>query len=136
MKSAFEIIRCKDEAEWLALRNTGIGASDVAIVLGLSDWGSPFHLWALKTGSIQRAEYDQQELDILEYGRYMEAPTAKRYADRTGRKLIDFGRYTVLRSRQLALSSRDARPQDRATRGGLHPRDLPAPAVDAWPGQL
>src|SRR5690348_4034345 len=38
------------EAEWLALRNSGIGASEVAAILGESKYDSPYSLWARKTG--------------------------------------------------------------------------------------
>ncbi len=93
----FDIIACQDEASWLAERNNGIGASEVAVLLGLSDWASPFSLWAQKTGKI---EVERSDADWLEWGRYMEEPTARRYADRTQRGLLDLGRFTLLRSKQ------------------------------------
>ena len=31
--------------EWLAARNEGIGASEVASVLGLNPWETPYQLW-------------------------------------------------------------------------------------------
>lgn len=38
--------------EWHDLRKTGIGGSDIAAIVGLSPWTSPFTLWAKKTGRI------------------------------------------------------------------------------------
>jgi predicted phage-related endonuclease len=38
--------------EWHALRAEGIGASEVAAVLGLSPWQSRFNLWHVKAGTI------------------------------------------------------------------------------------
>lgn len=38
--------------EWHALRLRGIGGSDVAGILGLSPWNSPFKVWAVKTGKL------------------------------------------------------------------------------------
>jgi len=38
--------------EWLDLRATGIGGSDVAAICGISPWTSAFTLWAKKTGKI------------------------------------------------------------------------------------
>lgn len=38
--------------EWHALRLRGIGGSDVAGILGLSPWNSPYKTWAVKTGRI------------------------------------------------------------------------------------
>lgn len=37
-------------AEWLAARTSGIGASDVAALLGFSKYRSPWRVWAEKTG--------------------------------------------------------------------------------------
>ena len=38
--------------EWHALRASGIGGSELAIITGLSKWESAFTLWAKKTGQI------------------------------------------------------------------------------------
>lgn len=38
--------------EWHALRLRGIGGSDVAGIVGLSPWNSPFKVWAVKTGQL------------------------------------------------------------------------------------
>ena len=38
--------------EWHALRLRGIGGSDVAGILGLSPWNSPYKVWAVKTGRL------------------------------------------------------------------------------------
>ena len=39
-------------AEWLASRQSAIGASDVAAVLGLGAYGSPASVWASKVGEV------------------------------------------------------------------------------------
>lgn len=39
--------------EWHALRHDGIGASEIAAVLGLSPWLSPFTLWHVKAGTVE-----------------------------------------------------------------------------------
>lgn len=36
--------------EWLAFRRKGIGASDVAAIIGVSPWSTPYQLWLDKTG--------------------------------------------------------------------------------------
>ena len=38
--------------EWLDLRKTGIGGSEVASILGLSKWTSAYTLWMQKTGKL------------------------------------------------------------------------------------
>ena len=35
-------------ADWLRLRNEGIGASEIGMALGVSDWGGPLALWHRK----------------------------------------------------------------------------------------
>jgi putative phage-type endonuclease len=37
-------------SDWLALRKTKIGASDVAAILGISPWCTAYELWEIKTG--------------------------------------------------------------------------------------
>src|SRR5690606_29202656 len=39
--------------EWLAERRKAIGASDVAAVLGVSPWATPWEVWAEKTGRLE-----------------------------------------------------------------------------------
>lgn len=41
-----------DTPEWHALRAGGIGASEIAAVVGLSRWDSPFSLWHVKKGNL------------------------------------------------------------------------------------
>lgn len=40
------------EDEWLRLRREGIGASDIAGILGISPWTTPFSVWASKIGAL------------------------------------------------------------------------------------
>lgn len=44
-----------DETDWLYARHAGIGASEVAAVLGESKYDSPYSLWARKTRRAQSA---------------------------------------------------------------------------------
>ena len=39
--------------EWHAMRANGIGASEIAAVLGLNPWLSPFTLWHVKAGTVE-----------------------------------------------------------------------------------
>lgn len=41
-----------DRAEWLESRKSAIGASDLAGVLGISPWSSPWEVWAEKMGKL------------------------------------------------------------------------------------
>ena len=62
-------------------RLTGIGGSDLAAILGLSKWRSPYQVWLEKTG---RSQSDESTLP-MRWGSYAEEFVAREYADRTGR---------------------------------------------------
>jgi len=86
--------------EWLEERQSGIGGSDAAAVLGISKWKSPLQLWSEKCGLV-----DQPNLDKLEYikwGNILEEPIAQRYIEETGRSLEDPGRFAIRRHPQKA----------------------------------
>lgn len=69
-----------DRTDWLAWRRSGIGASDVAGILGLSPWASPFSVWASKIDD----QADDHDNDAKEFGRRAEVMVAPWFADRTG----------------------------------------------------
>ncbi len=76
--------------KWLAGRRDGIGASEVAVLFGLApeSWGSPYKLWAEKTGRLERPE---MEGEWLKWGHKLEPVIAAEYEERTGRGLWDGG---------------------------------------------
>ena len=47
---SYTIIRPKDRNEWLEHRKSGIGSSEVATILGLNPWETPYQLWRRKVG--------------------------------------------------------------------------------------
>lgn len=66
--------------EWLALRKTGVGGTDVAAILGVSPWATAVDVWMDKTG---RAA-PRPDSVRFKIGRYFEAPIAQIYAEREG----------------------------------------------------
>ena len=68
-------------SEWLAARQTGIGGSDVAAILGLSKWRTPLSVYLEKRG--ESAPQDDNESML--WGRVLEPVIRQQYADRTGR---------------------------------------------------
>lgn len=71
--------------EWLLSRRRGIGGSDVAKILGLSKYSSPYQIWMDKTGKI---EIDTSETSEAAYwGHQMEEVVAKEFEKRTGKKV-------------------------------------------------
>jgi putative phage-type endonuclease len=95
-----QIIKCDDENLWLEERRKGIGASESPVLYGpdVTPWGSRFGLWAEKTGQVPPQPVVS---DAAKWGRHLEEPIAEAYAEETGRKIIDPGRNTLLRSRTL-----------------------------------
>lgn len=80
-----------DRPRWLAERQNGIGASEVAAVLGLTEWESEFGLWLLKT----RRRPPIADTYILERGRRLEAACAQWFADETGLRLTGTGTWAM-----------------------------------------
>ena len=73
-----------NRTEFLQRRKQGIGGSDVAAVLGLSRWKSPFELWKEKTA--EELPEDTQN-DVLSLASYLEEYTAQKYAAAVGLKV-------------------------------------------------
>jgi putative phage-type endonuclease len=66
-----------DHAQWLAARRRGIGSSDVAAILGMSKFATPYSVWVDKVEGLP-----EDESPALEFGRRLEAVVADAFADR------------------------------------------------------
>ena len=73
-------------AEWLQWRRSGIGASDIGALLGISPWASPWSVWADKLGLLPDDQLDDD--DPREFGRRAEAMVAPWFHDKTGLYVI------------------------------------------------
>lgn len=78
------VIRPKSHEEWLKAREEGIGASEVAAILGLSPWDSPFSLWLRKTHQVPPTE----ENDAMRRGHYLEDAVVQWWMHETGETVI------------------------------------------------
>lgn len=94
-----KIIRCKNEAEWLARRAKGIGASDCPTVLGLNPYKSALELWAEKTGKVEPA--DLSKVEAVQWGHKLEPAIARAYMKETGRAIRNPGEYTIYRPPEI-----------------------------------
>jgi len=72
------LIPTGSEAEWLDARRRGITASEIAVVMGLSPYSSPYALYHQKLGVLPA----QDDNDAMALGRYLEAYVADRFEDR------------------------------------------------------
>lgn len=72
-------------AEQLEIRKTGVGGSDMAVVLGLSPHKTKYELYLEKTGQIEPENLD--DVQIVQFGNMMEDMIADLYTYKTGIKL-------------------------------------------------
>lgn len=70
--------------EWLLDRRNGIGGSDVATILGLNKWKSPYQLWLEKTNQLEKNE---EQNEPAYWGNVLEEVVAKEFTERTGKKV-------------------------------------------------
>ncbi len=69
-----------EREEWLEHRRSSIGGSDAAGIVGLSQWASPYSVWAEKTGRVP----PQEDTEAMRQGRDLEDYVAKRWEEATG----------------------------------------------------
>lgn len=70
--------------DWLEARKLGIGASEVATVVGLNPYETPIELWQKKVGIAP----EKEETEAMKRGHFCEDAVARWWADRTGREII------------------------------------------------
>lgn len=87
----------RTEAEWLAVRRLAIGASEAPIILGVSPYKRPVQLFTEKLGLTE----PERQTEAQAWGLLLEPAISERYAQETGHKLRDPGRYTLRRSREV-----------------------------------
>ena len=75
----------KDREAWLALRNSGLGGSDAAVIMGMNPWKSPLALWAEKTGN--KKPDDLSNNMRVYWGTVLEDPIADWFCRATGKQV-------------------------------------------------
>ena len=81
---ATTIIRPANREEWLTHRQEGIGSSEVATILGLNPWETPYQLWRRKKGH----DAPKEETFAMKAGHYLEDAVSMFWHDETGRDII------------------------------------------------
>jgi putative phage-type endonuclease len=66
--------------DWLEWRRDGIGGSDIAALMGISPWASPWSVWADKSGLLP----PQPENEYMAAGRWLERAIGPWFTDMTG----------------------------------------------------
>ena len=70
------------QIDWLKERQKGIGGSDVAAILGMSPWRTPYQVWEEKTTPIDETA-EEDDRPALYWGRVLEAPIPVSYTHLT-----------------------------------------------------
>ena len=74
----FTLVRCESDEDWLAERRKGIGGSDVAAIMGLSAYSTPYQVWLEKTQGIHE---DISEKPAVMWGNILEPVVGEHYMD-------------------------------------------------------
>lgn len=85
---ATKIINPRSREEWLHFRKEGIGSSEVATVVGLNPYESPYQFWKRKTAQIDGTEVPREETMAMKLGHLLEGAVAQCWCDETGREII------------------------------------------------
>lgn len=70
-----------EHAAWLEERRKGIGGSDVAAIMGLNPWKTPFRVYQEKRKEVE----DWKGSEATDWGKRMEPAIRQWYSDQTGR---------------------------------------------------
>lgn len=71
-----DLIQTSSEDEWLAARRKGVTASEIAVLMGLSPYSSPYALYHQKLGILP----DQADQAVFERGRVLEPYVVEKFA--------------------------------------------------------
>lgn len=72
----------QNRASWLEERRKSIGGSDAAAIVGLSEYSSPYTVWADKTGRLP----EKPDNEAMREGRDLEQYVADRWMEATGKR--------------------------------------------------
>ena len=79
------VITGKNHEDWLRSREGGIGSSEVATVLGVNPYETPYQLWLRKTGQVKSEE---KENFLMKAGHYLEDAISHFCADEADLTII------------------------------------------------
>lgn len=74
----------KSHLEWLTERNKGIGSSEIGVIMGVSNFMTPYELYVRKTSD----EYKEEQNDMLTAGHMLEPIVAQYFELNTGKHVI------------------------------------------------
>lgn len=105
-------------AEWLKFRSTGIGGSDVAAIMGISEYRSPLEVWLEKTGRAESPDLSKKE--SVEWGNRLESIIRDKFREEHPElKVMQFNASLVSKERPWAHANLDGRVQDENGNWGI-----------------
>lgn len=124
-----EQISFDTEDEWKKFRSTGIGASEAAVVLGISPWQSPLSLYFEKRGEIP-SQFENKQMTM---GKKLEALVIEMYAEETGRMVYPNRHIYRLGRKPHILATPDALTDDN---GGVEAKTAVYAGVKKWDDEV
>jgi putative phage-type endonuclease len=83
--------------KWLISRRAGVGGSDAAAIMGVDEYTSELSVYVEK---ISAAPPDDESSEVADWGRIFEPAILKRYAEKSGRRVVRGGK--LMRSKGAA----------------------------------
>ncbi len=114
--------------EQLEARKTGIGGSDVAVILGLSPYKTPYELFLEKTGQIESENFDQN--DAVNFGNIIEDTVGEFYSHKTGFKLRN--KFQTIRHKKYDWLVANIDKKIEGKKKGLEIKNVGFHASHAW----
>lgn len=80
----------ENEKEWLAVRNLGVGGSDVGPICGVSNFSTARTIYLRKTGQYEEPyEEGSASSERMHFGHLLEPIVASEFERRTGKKVVE-----------------------------------------------
>lgn len=128
-KLVMTVAEMADHDKWLAARNSGIGGSEAAVIVGMNRWKSPFQLWMEKTGEVEPEDLSNNE--FVYWGTVLEQCVADRFAELTGKRVTRRG---MLQDEEVPYFFANVDRVIVGENAGLECKTTNAYAKDAWEG--
>lgn len=74
-----------DRDAWLEHRRTGIGGSDIAAIIGVSPYKTPWQIYVDKVGLVDLDDQEDEQTEQMEWGQLLEQFILDRWEHTTGR---------------------------------------------------
>lgn len=111
MKVLIENVNEDTRGDWLALKQKTIGSSEIATILGLNKFQSPYQLWMEKTEKTKLREVS----DSMWLGSELEPVVAKLYSKKRGIEVKKAAYMAVMDDYEWASATPDYQHQDDGT---------------------